>query len=326
MEQRRYSFVLEAMTPIAHHQETFGNTALCARRKVRQSDGSFAMIPIVSGDTMRHGLREAAALAFLDAAGLLGKESLTRAALRLLFNGGMLTGKGDGGSVSLDKYRELCELCPPLALLGGCCDSRIVPGRLQVEDAVLVCREQARFLEPWTASVTGEPDTCRNHVEEVQRVRMDPMLDPTKRKLLTDGEQVAAAGLLSAGERAHEEADDRLAKDAKSSMLPRSFETIVQGSLFSWSLSCLVTSELDQDTLLVMLAAFLYRPVVGGKRGTGHGQLRVVEARLLNYLRPADTLETVNIGALGKAAGSLFVEHVRERAPRIAEFLRSVDA
>lgn len=65
MEQRRYSFILEAQTPIAHHAETFGNVALAARRKVRQSDGSFAMLPMVSADSMRHGLRESAALAFL---------------------------------------------------------------------------------------------------------------------------------------------------------------------------------------------------------------------------------------------------------------------
>ena len=114
-----YEILVEAVTPIAHHRESLGNHALLERRKVRRPDGSWAQVPAVSGDALRHGLREAAAYAFLDAIGLLGAESLTESALRLLFAGGMVTGRGDSGNVKLDEYHALCDVFPPLALLGA---------------------------------------------------------------------------------------------------------------------------------------------------------------------------------------------------------------
>ncbi len=66
MDRVRYEFVLEAALPIAHHEGTFGNEAVIMRRKIRQKDG-WAKVPIVTGDTMRHGMREAAAYVLLDA-------------------------------------------------------------------------------------------------------------------------------------------------------------------------------------------------------------------------------------------------------------------
>lgn len=326
MNSKRYEFLLCAESPVAHHQENFGNTAIAMRRKVRQSDGTFASVPTLTADTMRHGLREAAALSFLDAAGLLGAESLSRAALRLLYSGGMVTGRGDAGQISLDRYREMVELCPTLGLLGGCCDSRVIPGRLFVEDAQLVCKETQAFMPQWILEQVTVLDTCRSHVEEQQRVRMDPLLDPAKRKLLTQGEQIAITNQLTAGEVAHESNDAIAREDAKSTMLPRSFECIVQGSLFYWAVTCNCLSELDLDTLHVMLAAFLYRPVVGGKRATGHGKLRVVAARDVRILRPSETSDVVDTQALGKRSGELFRTHVGARKEQIKRWLSEVDA
>lgn len=326
MQTKRYEFLIEAESPIAHHSENFGNMSVAMRRKVRQPDGSFASVPVVTADTMRHGLREAAALAFLDAAGLLGAESLSRAALRLLYAGGMVTGRGDSGQISLDRYREMTELCPTLALLGGCCDSRVIPGRLFVEDCQLVCKEQHRFLPSWVVEQVPVIDTCRAHVEEQQRVRMDPLLDPAKRKLLTSSEQVAENNRLTAGEAAHETNDALAREESKSTMLPRSFECVVQGSLFYWAVTCNCMNDLDVDTLHVMLGAFLYRPVVGGKRATGHGKLRVVSARDVQILKPAETADVIDTQALGTRSGELFKKHVGERKERIARWLSEVDA
>lgn len=326
MQQIHYQFAIEAESPIAHASENIGNESIAMRRKTRQADGSFAMVPVVTSDTMRHGMREAAANAFLDAAGLLGDGALTRAALRLLYSGGMVTGRGDSGAISLDRFREMVELCPPLALFGGCCDSRVIPGRLQVDDAILVCKENERFVPDWAKALGGELDTCRAFVERNQRVRMDPLLDPMKRKQLTDGEQVEATKQLTAGERAHD-TNDAIARDeAKSTMLPRTFETVVQGSLFYWSITCTCLNDLDVDTLNTSLAAFLYRPVVGGKKATGHGRLRVIAARNVEVRRPAETGETLDTSTLGERAGSLFRKHVGERKDAIRSWLGKVDA
>src|SRR5690606_25571706 len=125
---------------------------------------------------------EAAAYALLDAAGLLGAEKLSEAALRLLFAGGMVTGRGEASVVKLDQYRELCELVPSMTLFGGCADNRVIPGQLIVEDAVLVCEETAPAgdnghtwhgaVPPWASAhateLCGDLDVARSHVEEAQ--------------------------------------------------------------------------------------------------------------------------------------------------------------
>lgn len=325
LERKRYEMLLEARQPIAHHAETIGNDAILMRRKVRYRDG-WADVPIVTGDTMRHGMREAAAYALLDAAGLLESPRLSEAALRLLFAGGMVTGKGEAAVCKLDQYREMCELIPSMALFGGCADNRVIPGRLTVEDATLVCEETERFVSPWIVAHAGSLDTCRAHVEECQRVRMDPVLSPSNRRLLSSDHEVEVIKKLAASEQAHAEADAVGTDRAKSTMMPRRFERIAQGSLFAWAVEAICYDELDVDTFQVAVAAFLTDARVGGKRGTGHGLLAPVAANEVRLQRPSEDLQPLDTTALRQAVGKLFFAHVSERRDRIADFLSSVNA
>lgn len=330
MEQIRYEFVLQAQQPIAHHEETYGNTAVIMRRKTRQPDGGWAQIPIVTGDAMRHGMREASAYAFLDAAGLLDTGNLSESALRLLFSGGQVTGSA-GGAVKLDGYREMVDIVPPLALFGGCAQNRVTPGRLWVEEASLICREQEHLLPEWALSFAqldgAELDSCRAHVEHVQRVRMDPSLDPGKRKLLTAGDAEATEHRLLLSENASEMDDAKAKAEHKSTMLPRSFERVAAGSLFHWSVTATVYSDLERDTFQVACATFLADARVGGKRGTGHGLLKAIAARHVQLGRPVERAQTLKPDQLSTdRVGELFRAHVRERAERITEWLQSVQA
>jgi CRISPR type IV-associated protein Csf2 len=319
----RFNVLLEAETPVAHHSESIGNTAIAMRRKIRQPDGSFANVPIITGDTMRHGLREAGAYALLRAANLLGEHNLSEAALRLLFAGGMITGSQD--AVKLDEYHRMCELCPPLALLGGCVMNRSIPGRLQVDDALLVCSETAKFMPTDVTEYLNavQLQSCRAHVEEVMRVRMDPMLNPAHAPLLLEASAEAAAKKLKKSEKASESNDSIAKLESKSTMMPRSFETVVQGSLFLWGLSCTCTSDLDVDTLHTMVGEFLSRPVVGGKRGVGCGRLRPVHGWKVIVTKPSEVSTEVS---LARPAGELFSSHVAARADQVKEWLRGVVA
>lgn len=327
---KRYEFCLEAQTPICHHAETIGNESILMRRKVRQPAGGWAEVPAVSGDAMRHGLREAYAYAQLDAAGMLESPALSEAALRLLFAGGMVTGRGDAGAINLDRYRELCELVPGMALLGGCTDNRVIPGRLICEDATLICAETERFVPAWALTAArkyaGELDTCRAHVEEAQRVRMDPTLVPHKRLLLATDAQVSVNKRLAASESAHTTDDAIERSDAKSSMMPRRFERVAQGSLFYWACEATCMSDLDVDTFHVAATAFLANARVGGKRGTGHGLLRPIAGQCVAVARPAESLHEVDARALAPKVGELFRAHVAARKERIREFFVNVNS
>lgn len=328
MEQRRFEFILEARQPISHAQETFGNSQVIMRQLVMQPDGRRARVPIITGDTMRHGLREASSFLLLEAAGLL-EQKLTEEALRLLFAGGMVTGSS-GSGVRLDEYRKLVELIPPLALLGGCAQNRVMPGRLQVDAATMICAETEHLLpewvKAWLEAREGRVESCRAQVEEVQRVRMDPTLDPAKRLLLTAGERARVEGRLLASEAASEADDAVAAAESKSSMMPFRYERVAQGALFFWGVTATCFSPLDVDTFVSMCGAFLRRAIVGGKKGTGHGWLFPVQAqdvRLANFVERSSSLDLVGPG---QRAGETFRAHVSARAAEIAEALSRIAA
>ena len=325
-EVKAYEILLEATTAVAHHSEVFGNHAVIARRKVRLPSGEWAHVPAVSGDALRHGLREAAAYAFLDAAGMLDGGTLTEAALRLLFSGGMVTGRGDAANIKLDDYRTMVDLVPPLALLGGCASNRVIPGRMVVEDAMLVCDESAHLLPAWIVTKAGQTATARSHIEVHQRVRMDATLDPGKRTLLADIATRQLEGKLRKSETAHEDDNAIDREEAKSSMMPRTFETVAAGSLLSWRVQATCMSDLDVDTFHAMVGAFLGNARVGGKRGTGFGLVRAIAANEVTIRRPAASMQAVDVTALGPRIGDLFRAHVRERAEKARDFLKAVDA
>lgn len=327
MKKVAYEFIIEAQQPISHTESVMGNEAIIARKKVRKDRGGWAMVPVVSGNAMRNRLRSSAVYALLDAAGLLSA-SLSEPALRLLFNGGGLSGRGDSGNVKLDEYNRIVDLIPPLALLGGCVGNQIMEGRLHVSDLDVLCEETKRFASDWAndwldGTILGSAREC---VEEVQRVRMDPSSDPGKRLLLTEAEQVRVNGRLMAREAASE-ADDALARaESKSTLMPYKFERIAQGTLFSWSVTATCYSPLDEDTFATMVAVFLSNAKVGGRSGSGHGQLKPVIGKEMTIKRASDTTDIDMKSLATGRVGDIFRAHVSSRKEQIEELLSKVVA
>lgn len=331
MERHQIEIILRAAQPIAHAESTVGNTQTIMRRKVRQPDGRFSRVPYVTGDTMRHGLREAGAYSLLEAAGMLETASLSEAALRLLFSGGMVMGAA-ADVVKMDDERRMRDTMPILSLLGGCVGNRIVPGKLEVGDAWLVCEETASILPQWVGEWSREQEmetaSARAHIELVQRVRMDPSLSPTKRALLTSGATAAVEQRLLTSETASERGDAVAAKDAKSTMMPFTYETLAAGSLFWWRIDAVTHTQIERDALYVMIAAFLAKARVGGKKGTGHGLLEPVHARGFERqaVAPAD-LELLSIAGDARAPEiARFRAHVADRKDAVREWLGKVTA
>ena len=114
---------------------------------------------------------------------------------------------------------------------------------------------------------------------------MDPTLAGETKALLEPRQLELIDAQLDA--RAVAQTHDEI-KDSKCSMMPRQFEVVAAGSHFQWGLSSNVYSDLEADTLNLMLAAYLSDMQVGGKAGTATalGQAAI----------------KVGIGALGGAA------------------------
>ena len=330
MEQRRYEILLRAESPICQAEGTEGNHTLLMRRKICLADGTIEQIPIVTADAARHGLRESEALARLAMAGLLGEgqANLSPAALRLLFAGGMLTGRGDPNNVKLAELREMLRVLPGLGIFGGCANAQMIAGQLQVHDLVLLCEETLGLAPHWVRDTDYAQNlrSRRDYVDEEQRVRFDPELRRDKQRLLSAPALDVVTRKLDAKERAHDEGNAIAAEHTKSTMLPRTCEVLVPGSLFYWSMTVTSWNALELDTFHVALKALLAHFVVGGKQATGHGMLRPVamDGHLLHDW--ATRGESVELAKALPQTGKVYAEHVAGLSEALKKHLGAVDA
>lgn len=311
-------FTVRADSPISQAEGTQGNHSVHMMRKRRLKDGTIERVPIVSADSMRHGLRESGAQICLGLAGLLDQPKgpqLSEAALRLLFSGGMLTGRGDASTIRLDKWREYCETLPILALMGGCVDAQMIPGKLRVSDMELLCKETTDDHPPW-----------RDQMDHVQRVRFDVTRDPAKQQLLSDGAKASVEGRMLAKETARAEGDTKIAVADRGRPMPHSHEAICAGSLWSWELTYSQLTEVEQATLFMTLALFFHSWRVGGKRGTGHGKLTVQHAEQFALPRFSELRTECDVVALNVTGKTLLEQHMKAKATQLAEMLAKVDA
>ena len=326
MKTTIWQMILRASDPIAHSQGTIGNKSLIMTKKISMPDGTIEEVPYVTGDCLRHGLRETAAYATLHAADMLDDPQIDRGALRFLFNGGMITGKGDGSTFKIDKYRELVALFPPLALFGGCTDARALPGQLDVWEGNLVCQETLHLLPPWisewAAANLKEIQPAWELIEEVQRVRMDPELLPEKVKLLTEADQIIVHSKAAAMEVARSNDDVIAIKENKSGMLPRTHERFLQGSLFWWGVVGRTYTDLELDAFSYIMACYLANMKVGAMARSGHGRMSVVEGRRIHQEPQGSNFDALNT-ELTAGIGTLYRAHVKERAGELRQWLTS---
>jgi hypothetical protein len=341
--QRQVYAIFEADQPLKHLRETVGNHGMAMTRKLRLPSGELARVHMISANAMRNRYRYAAVFATLRAAGLLEEGVTTDSALRLLFAGGSMTGRGDAGVIRFDYWREVATLFPPLALLGGCSDGHIIPGRCAVEPATVLCEESLRYVPPfarrWLAEEHGlredaDDDAVETklaqvfrpapeYVEDWQEVRGDPTRSVELRGLLQPAAQVAVHAQIAAREAAKETDDALAVVEEKGSMLPYTYDRIIQGALLGWRVSGTFDSPIYEDAFFAALEAFIhYGPCVGGGHAHGQGQMRLLKAWGFD-VSPV-RIETTD--ALRPRVGEMFRAHVAERKDEIRAFLRRVAA
>jgi hypothetical protein len=331
MEQIRYEVIFQADEPIAHAKGTLGNHSIFMRRKYRMADGSFEDVPVITADTLRHGLFEAGQLAHMDMIGALKEPALTADAVRLLFNGGFSTPRGSG-STRFEEYRKLCDALPLVKMRGGAFNGQMEEGLVSVGDGMLVCEElmhligHSAFASEWLAQSGTKILSYRDHIDVEQRVRMDAMLRESSRQLLSPEDRDHADRWLAARDDAHVN-DDAKARDAtKSKMLPRTAEVLSPGSLVYWSVTATYYTDLDRDAMHVALATFLARARIGGKRGTGHGLLTPVAGTMTTLLGPAERGQSLDLATFRSTVGEVFRAHVKDRAEATKKVLSEVRA
>lgn len=139
----KIDIIATALEPIVHGAGTSGNTQLLrmqdwfyiderTRKPVR------CRVPFISGNSIKHWLRDKAIRYALDAMGVRDG-TLTKAQVDLLFSGGHLS--KTGAAVDLTSARKLSELLPPLSLCGYSAGNAMEESKIAVSNLHVVCAE-----------------------------------------------------------------------------------------------------------------------------------------------------------------------------------------
>lgn len=275
-----------ALEPIHHGQGTRGNTVSARRQEVMAADQGIDTVPFVSGNSIRHMLRDAGIRYALEAM-QIPEGSLSKAVVDLLFSGGSLTGKG---SLTLAKARRLAELFPILAVLGYSAGSTITGGRIEVWNLHCVCAQNA-FRRP---DIIPAEDP-RWSLEAGQIVglqfgtRHDAARIPHAAAMLAieDKAAVEAAGEAKKGK-------TKEPKPETSTQMIYDYETIMAGTEMFGGIVYRGLKEGEMAALMSALShacdgragdgGYLY--TVAAKRGTGHGRM---SWHFTGLLRPVAT-------------------------------------
>jgi hypothetical protein len=282
----RIPITLRATDPVHHGAGTSGNTSLVRMQDSVAPDGDRQRTPYVSGNSVRHSLRDA--LAWLTVTTTeVPDGGMPKAAADLLWSGGALT--RTGAQTDLHELTTRHRLLPSLPLLGYSLGSDLVRGSLRVSNAHLACTENA-----WRLPRTVMTDRAAG-LRAVEWI----------------GEEFGTRHDITGGP------VDRLVEDAifgTTTQMIYDMQVVQAGSL--WHL----TIDVDAATpdQIDALAAALDRLAVtgwrlGAKRAQGFGACQIVTC---------DTTSLVD--DLGTAAAR-YIQHLTDHASEIRGFLRTVE-
>ncbi len=127
-----------ALDPIHHGAGTSGNTQILRVQEIVLEDGSPARVPFISGNSVKHLIRDGAVRFALEAM-QVPDGALSKHVVDLLFSGGKLTKAS--GAVRLARAREIAELFPALSLCGYAAGNYMAASKLRVDHLHLLCVE-----------------------------------------------------------------------------------------------------------------------------------------------------------------------------------------
>lgn len=270
MQTLQFQGTMTALSSIAHSGgESLGITTKLRREKVVQPDGSVEDVPVLSGNGLRGLLRDRGMLHFCRALGYGVNEQsgeikgLTLPAFYFLFSGGSLTGEGTKG-LDLAYARRLRELIPLVSIFGGAVGNQTIPSKLKVGKAIPICTETAHLLpESFAAQAKS---SVWAYLQEEMYTRKDDEKNEHLRKLLDGQTQLALTGGI---------AKATLTESATPQQMMYYVETFAAGTPFYWRLTLDDVTDVELEAFLTTLVQFSRMPYVGGKSGTGLGEVAI---------------------------------------------------
>lgn len=294
------TFILEglvrAKTQIAHNGgEINGNVAAFRRFKVVQPNGKVVEVPHISGNSVRGKLRDVAAKQMLD---LLGDENsplkVDLKVFQLLFSGGSL-GAGTNAD-DIEKYRQMRENLIHVSLFGGAWGNAILSGKMKVNPLVPIAKETAHIIpEKWHGE--NELPSIFNYLQLEMFTRKENSNDVEFQPYI--------------------ERDDET-KFVTSQMIYH-IETLSTGTPFYWKVVLEDVTPEEFDFFLSTVQKFKEIPVVGGKSGTGFGQIEFEDISWRDITKNGDILTDVT-----ETTESLYASFVKNNKNGIKAYLKMI--
>lgn len=326
----KIEIIATALEPIVHGAGNAGNTQLLRRRPWWYVDdrgvATEAHLPFVSGNSVKHRIRDGAVRYALDAMGV-EDGSRTKAEIDLLFSGGHLN--KSGAAVDLSQARKLAELFPALSLCGYSAGNAMEESKISVDPLNLVCRENrdrmpAELREHPMAAVYSDA-LC----SEEFGTRHDKATSAIGRRWLTAGASADVAErktkLLGAAKKKGKPAEDAPAnaEEARGDSAQMIYETqVISAGAVLWG--AVRMADLTDNERAALASAFHYASTgridkdivmgIGAKNSVGYGAIKV-ELRTSLRVAPVEFATTTAIAVPDDWRG--YAAHLRERRDEI---------
>jgi len=301
--------VVTALDPIHQGGDKTGTTLAELRREEMVVAGVVERVPIVSANSIAHGLREAAVFWMMDQIGLDMFQADQVRAVKLLFSGGgRATKVGSATYIDLYEEHQLRSLFPTISLFGGTMGNRMLKGRLRVGNAVPVCKETIARLPEWLR----EQATLSMYdlIQELSFSSMDPREN-------ADYDHVLEPEMVRQY-RAEQEERRKENKGGSDMKLRQTTECLKAGTLLFFDLTLFYPTAVELGTFLGGLSYFYERPFLGGKRNRGFGRVSL-EFRQFEVQGLARVECEADAGLVGVAA-----EHLAENAETIKQMVNAL--
>lgn len=244
-----------ARTSISHGGETRGLISMLRREAIIQPDGSTAMVPIISGNSLRGRLRRTGEELLRDVLHYEGR--LSPAAAHALRSGGALA-KTAGEPLSGSRLATLRALIPHVGVFGAAGGGRIIDGCLQVGKLI------PHVIE--TAHLTGHHATAT-------------AFDVIQVETYTHGDEANDHDAVTAA-----------TEDPDSQQMMFRVETFRAGLTFDAQIHLQRPTDLEAAFFADVLATYRRRALIGGRAAIGHGHLHLT----LEPSRPAPSADWRN--------------------------------
>lgn len=308
-----------AIDPIHHGAGTSGNTQLLRMQDIVLEDGTPARVPFISGNSLKHMLREHGVRFAIDSMGV-ADGSLSKAVVDLLFSGGALS--KTGSAVNLEKAREIARLFPILGVCGYSAGNFMQASKIRTNHLHLVCSENRWRIPERAAGHALAGKRAALYLSEEFGTRHEATRRPQTAALL------APANLTSMVKTKSSKQTQKNPDKGDSSQMIYEFATIKPGSRF-WG--CIHIADVTPMELTALKAGlshacegthtdggFLYS--IGAKSSVGFGRVSMrFTGALRAGIRPPEEVESMSLARIGDVEPDLeeYVTHLRDNRDAI---------